>query len=88
MAEKSEEEIYEEYLDNASLLPSDDRLEFERQEIAGLAQRYGGKRVYKDGIGFWQFPPWYCPHCTKDGDLESLPKPGCPSPLARHGPLK
>jgi len=66
----------------------DDRLSWEENEIAGLARRFGGKRVYRDGIGAWEFPPWLCPHCTPIGGPETPPLPGCPQPLARHGPVE
>lgn len=39
-------------------MDDDERRSFEREEIAGLARRYGGRRVYRDGIGAWEFPPW------------------------------
>lgn len=67
----------------------DERLRFEAEELAAIAQRAGAKRVYdpKLGISYWQIPPWLCPHCTPIGGDETPPLPGCPQPLARHGPI-
>ena len=68
-------------------MDDDDRLSWEREEIAGLARQFGGRRVYRDGIGAWEFPAWLCPHCTPIAGPDTLPLPDCPQPLARHGPV-
>lgn len=66
----------------------DERAAWEASELAGLARQQGAKRVeVEPGVWAWQFPPYYCPHCTAGGDLDALPLPDCPQPLARHGPI-
>ncbi len=66
----------------------DERAAWERDELAGLARQQGARRVeVEPGVWAWQFPPWLCPHCTPIGGPDTLPLPGCPQPLARHGPV-
>lgn len=67
-----------------------DRSEFEAAELRGLARQHGARRVvvmpatkHFPAVYAWQFPPWICPHCGPDVEAQ----PGCPQPLARHGPL-
>jgi len=57
------------------------------QELAGLMRQVGAKRVTEDGISFYRVPAWLCPHCTPIGGPETEPLPGCPCPIARHGPI-
>lgn len=61
---------------------------FESAELAGLARQYGARREYRDGIGCWRFPPYYCRFCVPLAGPDTLPLPGCPEPLARHGPIE
>jgi hypothetical protein len=68
----------------------DDRLEFEREELRGLARQFGAKRVVimpaengHPAVYGWRFPPYICPDCGPDVEAQ----PGCRAPLARHGPL-
>lgn len=66
----------------------DERAAWEANELAGLARQQGGKRVeVEPGVWAWQFPPYYCPHCTPIAGPDTLPLPDCPQPLARHGPI-
>lgn len=67
---------------------SDERARWEASELAGLARQHGAKRVQVEpGVFAWQFPAWLCPHCTPIGGPDTLPLPGCPCPIARHGPV-
>lgn len=66
----------------------EDRAQFETEEIRGLARRYGARRVYRDGVGSWRFPPWLCPHCTSIAGPDTEALPDCPEKLARHGPVE
>ena len=67
----------------------DSRAEFEREELAAMARQQGGKRVeVAPGVWAWEFPPWRCPHCTAIAGPDAEVQPGCPSPLARHGPVQ
>lgn len=65
----------------------DDWAGWESEELAGLARRFGARRETRDGVSFWHFPPWLCPHCTPIGGPDSPVLPGCPYPLSRHGPM-
>lgn len=55
-------------------------------ELNGLMRQVGGKRVYVPalGISVWRVPPYSCAFCG----LNSPVAPGCPDPLARHGPIE
>lgn len=71
-----------------------ERARFEAEEIRGLAERYGGRRV--PGRLGYTFSPlcWCCPHWdsdtmqppTRDGE-PWLCSRGC-APLTSHGPLQ
>lgn len=66
----------------------DDRARWEASELAGLARQQGARRVeVEPGVYAWQFPAWLCPHCTPIGGPDTPPLPGCPCPIARHGPV-
>lgn len=65
-----------------------ERAAFESAELAAMAREAGAVRVeVKPGVYAWQFPPWYCPHCTGLAGPDAEVQPGCPQPLARHGPV-
>lgn len=66
-----------------------DRADFERQEIEALARQYDAERIQiEPGVWVWQFPAWVCPHCSALAGPDAEVQPGCPSPLARHGPME
>lgn len=67
---------------------TDERTRFEAEEIRAMVAQHGATRGYtKDGVGYWQFPAWICPHCSAIAGPDAEVQPGCPQPLARHGRL-
>ena len=61
-----------------------ERMTFESDEVRGIANRLGGHRCAKNGIGFWHLPPWFCSHCGPGAEVQA----GCPDPLSRHGAIE